>query len=246
MVRMPILRPLTASLAGLMLLTGCGNTLTGSSGNQRTTSTSDGAEDHCFLKTDFISRDPSASGQLRIAQKNGALWSMEKRGQHCHKTLLAQRFNLFKDAQGQPVAYRRINGDSFKRIELDTKTETVFERVEPQPLPPGLGISRFPEPLCLAQATYKTIDRDRHHFHLLIEDDYIYKISFSKGTQHCYKTLTGVLNAPASNEPNESSFKLSGDILTERYYSQRAPGTPGVNVTIRYQRIETLPSQKRP
>ena len=147
MVRMPILRPLTASLAGLMLLTGCGNTLTGSSGNQSTTSTSDGAEDHCFLKTDFISRDPSASGQLRIAQKNGALWSMEKRGQHCHKTLLAQRFNLFKDAQGQPVAYRQINGDSFKRIELDTKTETVFERVEPQPLPPGLGISRLPEPL---------------------------------------------------------------------------------------------------
>jgi len=74
----------------------------------------------------------------------------------------------------------------------------------------------------------------------------VFQSLLSKGTQHCYKTLTGVLNAPISNEANESSFKLSGDILTERYYSQRAPGTPGVNVTIRYQRIETLPSQKRP
>lgn len=232
-------RALTASLAGLLVISGCSNSVLNP--NQTTQNNTDNPQSRCFLPTDFVNRDPAASPQLRMARKNGALWAMEMHEGRCRKTLLALRFNDSKDAKGQPVTYRKTNNDSFYSLNLHTKKKTVFDRIEPLPLPPGLGLSRLPEQQCLAQAMYKTNDRDRNHFHLRIEGNYVYRISYVPSTELCHKTLSGLLDTPPNTEPNQSYFELSGDILTEHYRASRAPGAPGQFVSIRYQRINTSP-----
>ena len=236
-------RALTTSLAGLLVISGCSN----SAWNPNPTSQSniDNPESRCFRQTDFVNRDPAASPQLRLARKNGALWAMEVHEGRCKKTLLAIRFNESKDAKGQPVTYRQTNNDSFYSLDLNTKTKTVFDRIAPLPLPQGLGLSRLPEQQCLAQAMYKTSDRDRNHFYLRIEGNDVYRISYVPSTELCHKTLSGLLDTPPNTERNQSYYELSETHLTERYRASRAPGAPGQFVSIRYQRINTSPSSAK-
>lgn len=227
-------------MAGLLVITGCSNSVFNP--NQTSTTNNETSESRCFLKTDFVNRDSSASPQLRLARKNGALWAMEMRNGQCQKTLLAFHFNELKDAQGQAVTYRQTNNDSIYSLDLNTQEKIIFDRVEPLPLPPGSGASRLPEQQCLAQAMYKTNDRDRNHLYLRVEGNYVYRIDYVKPTELCYKTLSGLWDTPPNIEQNKSYYELSGNILTERYRASRAPGAPGEWVSIRYQRLETSPS----
>ena len=159
--------------------------------------------------------------------------------------MLAIRFNESKDAKGQAVTYRQTNNNGFYSLDLNTKTKTVFVRIAPLPLPQGLGLSRLPEQQCLVQKMYKTSYRDRNHFHLRIEGNYVYRISYVPSTELCHKTLSGLLDILPNTARNQSYYELSGTRLTERYRASRAPGAPGQFVSIRYQRINTSPSSAK-